>query len=271
MWLYIIIGIVIIIIIGCLYYKFIYSRKEIAELIDQVDLNTDVNTEYIYGKLDDHKTDTDLNIVNRNHQQQIFDKKNITNKNNKKNNEDKIDVSVDDNSKNIQDEKIENIKQSVNDDILTSEMIYSDTGVTDYEHSDIVLDDKHKKVYIHAAYKNGFIAGTLTNNMNFCKNAKDGNIWSIDIIEQNPSIITCSIYDNDKYFGVVDSKLELVSGNDKMIFELIFDKEAESRNVFHVKLHNHDKYIQLSENGTVIVVDKLNYDNFMFKVTNADN
>lgn len=128
-----------------------------------------------------------------------------------------------------------------------------------------------KKINIYASYECGSIAGSLTQELLFSKNNDDKEKWLIEIIDMKDNIVSGTVQSLslNKYWAVIDSQLELVEDN-KIVFEFIFGQSDKSKNVCIIKVKESDKFIELSKEGKLLVVDKLNEDNFKFKIIQVD-
>lgn len=131
---------------------------------------------------------------------------------------------------------------------------------------------ENKKVNIYASYECGSIAGSLSNELIFSKNMDDKEKWLIHINDIKDNYICGYIQSvsKNKFWGINDSKLELVDSDTKVMFELIFGISNKSRNVCDVKVKDTGKYIELSKEGKLILVENLNKDNFKFKIIQVD-
>jgi hypothetical protein len=133
-------------------------------------------------------------------------------------------------------------------------------------------DKESKKIYIYASYDCGSIAGALTKELSFSKNSDEKEKWILEISDIESNIIKGHILSlsGNKYWGVVDSKLSLVDPEEKKVLSLEFISSDKSKNVCDIKFVDLNKFVQLSKDGELVLVENLSEDNFKFKVIQID-
>ena len=238
MWLYLIIFLLFVGVAIFIYYKFFYNKNNIPEKTIETTETTELQN--------DHDNQTNM----------------IDNSDQKDNNSEKENNSPKENNN-----QTENNNQKDDDE-------NSYTGTTNNEKTTDFLfdnDDKQKKINIYASYECGSIAGSLTSDLIFSKNMDEKEKWLFNIIEKNTNVISGHIHSisNDKYWGADEQNLILLH-EPKFIFEFIFGLSAKSNNVCNIKVKDNNKYIELSKEGKLMLVDNLNQDNFKYKVVQID-